>query len=247
LLLRVTDGEAARLLAKLMGEAELDEKEETLSYGLNSSRDGVSVFARRNLRDIVLTSQVLTLPDMTGYITIPGDYPVAKVTYHYEPNPTIAEGFKERTGFGINFLGGLPGPQAGTSGTPAAAPGTTPVSGGNGAVSENSPESKPKKPRKKTAGAVTGAAGPVVERLEPELFGDDFPEPEDSEFQFNELDEADMRREVTDRETREIIEVQTDRSRANSGSNLNATNADAVQPVTPTAAGMLKMEKKTKP
>ena len=104
LLLRVTDGDAARVLAKLMGEAELDEKEETLSYGLNSQRDGVSVFSRRNLRDIVLTSQFLTLPDMTGYLTIPGDYPVARVSYPYEPTPNIAEGFKERDGFGITFM-----------------------------------------------------------------------------------------------------------------------------------------------
>lgn len=103
LLLRVTDGDAARLLAKLMGEAELDEKEETLSYGLSAERDGVSVYARRNLRDIVLTSQILTLPDMTGYITVPGDYPVARVSYGFEPNPPVAEGFIEREGFGIKF------------------------------------------------------------------------------------------------------------------------------------------------
>jgi type IV conjugative transfer system coupling protein TraD len=113
LLLRVTDGDAARVLAKLMGEAELDEKEETLSYGLNSQRDGVSVFARRNLRDIVLTSQILTLPDMTGYITVPGDYPVARVSYQYEPTPIIADGFVERDGFGISFKTGPTTPAAG--------------------------------------------------------------------------------------------------------------------------------------
>lgn len=110
LLLRVTDGDAAKLLAKLMGEAELDEKEETLSYGLNSQRDGVSVFARRNLRDIVLTSQVLTLPDMTGYLTVPGDYPVARVSYQYEPTPAIAEDFIEREGFNIRFTPMAPPP-----------------------------------------------------------------------------------------------------------------------------------------
>ncbi|MDB5771022.1 MAG: Conjugal transfer protein trbL [Burkholderia sp.] len=121
LLLRVTDGEAARVLAKLMGEAELDEKEETLSYGLNSQRDGVSVFARRNLRDIVLTSQILTLPDMAGYITIPGDYPVARISYQYEPNPTIAEGFVEREGFGVSFTPSLAGHAPNASAGPAKA------------------------------------------------------------------------------------------------------------------------------
>lgn len=124
LLLRVTDGDAAKLLAKLMGEAELDEKEETLSYGLNSQRDGVSVFARRNLRDIVLTSQILTLPDMTGYITVPGDYPVARVSYQYEPTPSIAKDFIERDGFSIQFKPAAPTrPGAGKAGGGPTAPG----------------------------------------------------------------------------------------------------------------------------
>lgn len=103
LLLRVTDGAAAKLMSELMGEAEIDEKEESLSYGLNSSRDGVSVFSKRNLRELVLTSQILTLPDMVGYLVIPGDYPIARVSYGYVPSTKIAEGFVERAGFNITF------------------------------------------------------------------------------------------------------------------------------------------------
>ena len=103
LLLRVTDGAAAKLLAELMGQAEVDEKEETLSYGLNAQRDGVSVSAKRSLRDIVLTSEILTLPDMQGYLVIPGDYPIAKVMYRYVPTPKTAEGFIERSGFQVVF------------------------------------------------------------------------------------------------------------------------------------------------
>ena len=103
LLLRVTDGAAAKLLADLMGQAEVDEKEETLSYGLNSQRDGVSVSARRSLRDIVLTSEILKLPDMHGYLVIPGDYPIARVSYDFVPSQKLAEGFVERDGFSVKF------------------------------------------------------------------------------------------------------------------------------------------------
>jgi type IV conjugative transfer system coupling protein TraD len=103
LLLRVTDGAAAKLMSELMGQAEVDEKEESLSYGLSASRDGVSVFAKRNLREIVLTSEILTLPDMQGYLVIPGDYPIGQVAYQYVPSMTIAEGFIERKGFTISF------------------------------------------------------------------------------------------------------------------------------------------------
>lgn len=103
LLLRVTDGAAAKLLAELMGQVEVDEKEETLSYGLNAQRDGVSVFARRAMRDIVITSEILTLPDMHGYLATPGDYPIARVQYEYVPTDKVAEGFRERDGFAVSF------------------------------------------------------------------------------------------------------------------------------------------------
>ncbi|TXH12056.1 MAG: type VI secretion protein, partial [Gammaproteobacteria bacterium] len=103
LLLRVTDGAAAKLLAELMGQAEVDEKDETLSYGLSSQRDGVSVMARRQMRDLVLTSEILTLPDMTGYLLVPGDYPIARVKYGYVPTEKQANGFIERDGFAISF------------------------------------------------------------------------------------------------------------------------------------------------
>lgn len=103
LLLRVTDGAAAKLMAELMGQSEVDEKDETLSYGVSASRDGVSVFAKRNLRDIVLSSEITRLPDMHGYLVIPGDYPIARVGYKYMPTEKVAEGFVERGGLGISF------------------------------------------------------------------------------------------------------------------------------------------------
>lgn len=124
LLLRVTDGAAAKLLADLMGQAEVDEKEETLSYGINSSRDGVSVMARRQMRDLVLTSEILTLPDMSGYLVIPGDYPIAKVKYGYVPTAKQADGFVERDGFAISFK---PSPLATVESPPRSAPDTPQV------------------------------------------------------------------------------------------------------------------------
>lgn len=103
LLLRVTDGEAASSMAELMGKAEVDETEETLSYGKDSSRDGVSIFARRNLREIVLPSEITRLPDRTGYLNIPGDYPVARVEYEYIPSVKVAPAFIERGGFQVVY------------------------------------------------------------------------------------------------------------------------------------------------
>lgn len=151
-LLRVTDGEAAKLMADAMGEAEVDEKEETLSYGLAANRDGVSVFSKRNLRDIVLSSEILTLPDMTGYLVIPGDYPVGKIHFQYVPTPKIAKGFEERVGFGVSFSGN--GPAAGAS---AAAPAATPTPA----------------PAPASAGAIVTSRGDLVDPDSGEVLGQD--------------------------------------------------------------------------
>jgi len=266
LLLRVTDGEAARLLAKLMGEAELDEKEETLSYGLSAGRDGVSVFARRNLRDIVLTSEVLTLPDMHGYMTIPGDYPVAKVAYQYEATPTIAEGFIERTGFGINFGGGSPlslaprpsepaddhedddtGPDDGGPGHPPSPPSATvaaaPAEATPPTAAPVSPAvvAKPKPAKKK---ATKAKKDKPIEPVEPPLFGEDFPEPEDPVIHFNEIDAEDQIVEI-DRDTGEILGASAELSPAKVDAMPDA-DASADPPNSGRgAAGMLSMGKRT--
>lgn len=102
LVLRVGEGDTAEALAKDFGKAEVDEKEETYSYGINAQRDGVSVFARRNMRDIVMSSEIRYLPDLTGYYTIPADYPVAKVKYTYKQREKVAVGFVGREGFRVS-------------------------------------------------------------------------------------------------------------------------------------------------
>lgn len=96
LLLRIRDGKAAKALADLMGTQELEKKEESFSYGLNSQRDGVNVHSRRLNREIVMSSEILTLPDMEGYLSTPGPYPVARVKYKYVPRPRVAAGFIKR-------------------------------------------------------------------------------------------------------------------------------------------------------
>ncbi|MDR0564874.1 MAG: type IV secretion system DNA-binding domain-containing protein [Azoarcus sp.] len=99
LLLRVTDGTAAKLLVELVGQAEVDQKEETLSYGTTSQRDGVSIIARRSMRDILLPSEITTLPDMEGYLLVPGPYPVGRAKYGFAAPQKNVPGFVARPGF----------------------------------------------------------------------------------------------------------------------------------------------------
>ncbi|WP_186260045.1 type IV secretion system DNA-binding domain-containing protein [Burkholderia gladioli] len=101
LLLRVTDGDAAKALANAIGQADLDEKEESVNLGIDERRDGMSVFARRNLRDLVLSSEILRLPDMQGYVVTPGPYPIARVKYRYVPHAKVAKSYIPRKSFGL--------------------------------------------------------------------------------------------------------------------------------------------------
>jgi type IV conjugative transfer system coupling protein TraD len=96
LILRVGDGDTAEALSRLFGKAEIDEKEETFSYGHDAKRDGVSIFSRRQTREIILSSEMMYLPDLTGYFMVPGDYPVAKVQYSYRVREKVADAFIER-------------------------------------------------------------------------------------------------------------------------------------------------------
>jgi type IV conjugative transfer system coupling protein TraD len=105
LLLRIRDGRAAMTLAELMGKQELDEKEESLSFGINSQRDGVNVIPRRTQKDLVLGSEILGLPDMHGFLTTPGAYPVARVSYEYLKRDAIAPAFVKRDLEGVLAVG----------------------------------------------------------------------------------------------------------------------------------------------
>ncbi|WLE64156.1 type IV secretion system DNA-binding domain-containing protein (plasmid) [Burkholderia plantarii] len=128
LLLRVTDGDSAKALVNAIGQADIDEKEENATIGIDERRDSMSVFARRNLRDIVLASEILRLPDMEGYLVTPGDYPVARVKYGYVPIAQIATPFVPRQASGLwlppsaapNPQIAVPAPAATSSSTAAA-------------------------------------------------------------------------------------------------------------------------------
>ena len=103
LLLRVTDAEAAEMFSKIIGQTEVEEKDESLSFGVNSQRDGFSIAKRRLLRDLALPSQVLRLPNMTGYLVYPGEYPIARVKYGFVKPQKNQPSFVKRKAFSELF------------------------------------------------------------------------------------------------------------------------------------------------
>lgn len=91
LLMRVTDDSSADIMAKSLGEVEMDEKEVSRSMGVNNARDGVSFYGRRNIRKIVLGSEIQNLDNLEGYLKLAGKYPISRVQFEYEPVPMNVE------------------------------------------------------------------------------------------------------------------------------------------------------------
>jgi hypothetical protein len=70
LMLRTIDGELAELMSKDIGEKEVWEKQST-AQGAGKTK----VMTR-----LVLPAELQSLPNLKGYLKVPGDYPVVKVT-----------------------------------------------------------------------------------------------------------------------------------------------------------------------
>lgn len=58
-------------------------------------RDGVSLNDNRKEKPTIHPDRLMTLPDLTGYLKLPGDYPVAKVEFKVHKLEKVAKGVVE--------------------------------------------------------------------------------------------------------------------------------------------------------
>ncbi|ELY7254472.1 type IV secretion system DNA-binding domain-containing protein [Acinetobacter baumannii] len=98
---RVNENETAKRMSEILGQMEVAEKNKSRSMGVNDSRDGDSFITQRRERFIVLPSEIMKLPDLTGYLRVPGDYPVTKITQKYHPHLKNVPAFIERENMGF--------------------------------------------------------------------------------------------------------------------------------------------------
>jgi type IV conjugative transfer system coupling protein TraD len=96
LTLRVPDFQTAEYIAINLGSQEIHERDENISYGADSTRDGVTITTRREDRQLVLPSQVQGLPDLTGYMRLAGRNDVMRVQFNFKNYPQLAEPLIEK-------------------------------------------------------------------------------------------------------------------------------------------------------
>ena len=106
------DRDTAQWSADSLGRSEIEELSQGMSYGANTVRDGVSLTPRRELRALALPSEIMRLPNLTGYLKFPGPFPVAGIRLKYVKRPTAAERFVPR-GEALHPAMELPAPPGG--------------------------------------------------------------------------------------------------------------------------------------
>jgi len=92
---RVNEPATADWLSKAIGVSEVKEVNEGISYGSNEIRDGANSSFSRKSRALVLPSELMNLPNFTGYLRVQGSYPIVKFNTHYIPYTKVANGYIE--------------------------------------------------------------------------------------------------------------------------------------------------------
>lgn len=93
---RSPDTDTAQWISKMIGEHEVLENNEGISFGAHQMRDGVSLTEHKKQKAIVPYSELLNLKDLEAYIKLPEDYPVSKITFEYKETENKNEPFIER-------------------------------------------------------------------------------------------------------------------------------------------------------
>ena len=94
--LSAPDRDTAEWSAESLGRAEVEEMAESVNYGAETPRGGVTLGARRALRPLVLPAEIARLDSLAGYLKFPGAWPVARIRLRYKQRPKLAERFVPR-------------------------------------------------------------------------------------------------------------------------------------------------------
>ena len=90
------DRDTAQWSADSLGRSEVEEFAEGVSYGADPYRDGVTLTPKREVQALALPSEIMRLPNLNGYLKLPGPYPVARIELQYVKRPKVAPRFVER-------------------------------------------------------------------------------------------------------------------------------------------------------
>ena len=94
--LRTPDPETAEWASKSLGQREYEEVKESISYGANSLRDGNAMNTQKYISELVLPSEIMSLPSLNGYLRPAEAYPITKFQVKYKHRETLSERYIEK-------------------------------------------------------------------------------------------------------------------------------------------------------
>ena len=93
-LLSIPDIETAKWCSEGIGQQEVEEYHEGISYGAHEMRDGVSLQKRREFKNVIIPEDMMLLDPLEGYIKMRGTFPIAKLDISLKDWPIKNEVFK---------------------------------------------------------------------------------------------------------------------------------------------------------
>ena len=86
----VGDNTIAEYASKSLGEIEIDETKESLSYGSNTIRDGVNINSLIRMKRLVLPDEIKNLEPNSCFVKLCGNYPITKLKVDLQARTTQA-------------------------------------------------------------------------------------------------------------------------------------------------------------
>jgi type IV conjugative transfer system coupling protein TraD len=90
---REPSSETAQWVSRELGQAEIEEIKEGISYSESAMRSGISISKQQSNRQIVNASEIMRLNDLEAYIRLPGKFPITKIQLEYKKYPQISDPF----------------------------------------------------------------------------------------------------------------------------------------------------------
>ncbi len=87
---RTPDSYTAKRMSEFLGEQEVVEAQESISFGAHQMRDGVSLSDQKRHKPLVPYSEIMKLPNLRAYLQLPREFPITKVEFKYHQ-------FKQKT------------------------------------------------------------------------------------------------------------------------------------------------------
>jgi hypothetical protein len=87
------DEETSDYCSQNLGYQENEEVKEGISYGASEITDGVSLSTQKNLRRVVIASEIMNMKALEAYLKFAGHFPIAKISFKIKKRLKIAERF----------------------------------------------------------------------------------------------------------------------------------------------------------